>query len=321
MCEHVKNSPDHLPQSAWQSEEEILCSASVGQKTSQPGARNAICVTLATNVDLSTTQAGDANRFVAFTLTGLTGFQTDGQSLTIRKTDGETHVGDAAGTDLDSGDVQNRFCLTSSSTTAGCAANENNQVKFTEETGEAEFYLSKGASGGMTAGTDYAFCFQVTNPKEKSECRDVSIKVKDASTSTANAVTFPVDLDSGSACPGVTTDRAFTTATVRSSSNVTAMSTGVFVELSPNYKIAASAVVTIAGLNGFMAVSQATAGDEAEIDVNVVSFSSKCRFDDRPACKLQLSDWVGEHCRSRMASAIRPHSVAKPRGTVPACSL
>ena len=91
------------------------------------------------------------------------------------------------------------------------------------------------------------------------ECRDVSIKVKDSDTSASDAQTFAVDLASGSSCPGLTRDRAFTTATIRSSSNVTFFPAGVFVEFTPNYKISALAVVTISGLNGYMAKSQVCA--------------------------------------------------------------
>ncbi|MGB1594483.1 MAG: hypothetical protein ACPIOQ_17140, partial [Promethearchaeia archaeon] len=57
--------------------DQILCKHKVGQLVTAPGATNAICVTLASHVELATTTAGNADRFVAFTVTGLKGFGTD----------------------------------------------------------------------------------------------------------------------------------------------------------------------------------------------------------------------------------------------------
>ena len=72
------------------SKDEFLCSYKIGQLQSTPGASNPICVTLKSNKALSITASGAANRFVAFTITGLKGFATNGQGLKMVDTSGET---------------------------------------------------------------------------------------------------------------------------------------------------------------------------------------------------------------------------------------
>jgi len=301
-------------------EDRLLCKYNIGQLTAAPSARNSLCVTLATNKDLATTVSGDASRFVAFTITGLTGFQTDGQELTIRDiSTGELLVGDqtAGATNKENTDrfgnvniVHNMFCSTSDNGVSGCATNQNNLVTFTEATGEASFFLAM--SNSMTAGTDYEFCFQVTNPSTTAPCKtDISIKVKDSDMATSAAVPFAMTIDSGDACVGYTTDRMFTTANIRSHSNVTSMVAGIFLELSPNHVISAGTVVTVAGLNGYMGSSQSSTGTATDVDIEVVKngvrntavFGRLANWDGTSQLKLTVQTGQSVAARNHLANA------------------
>jgi len=220
-------------------ESDVLCKYKIGQVTSGPGARNAICVTLQTYKNLQSTTFGDTKRFVAFTLTGLTGFNTDGQDLPLVDTDGESYwKGSQSSTQL-----EDLWCKKST-----CAASDLNQVKFSETSGEAEFYLSPTKT--MSTGTDYKVCFQVTNSKTASKCKEVSIKVKDSSVSAAAAMVLPMTQASGNNCAGFTSEPTFT-ANIRTSSNATNMEAHLQLEFVPNYKVAANSIVTISGLDGY----------------------------------------------------------------------
>merc|ERR1719478_686679 len=182
------------------SKDEILCSYKIGQLEIAPGATNPICVTLKSSKDLSTTAQGAANRFVAFTITGLKGFATDGQDLKIRDTTGETAL---SSTDRSGSSVKafNKFCKTSgtdATSTSGCKANEENVLKYSETSGEAEFYLASKAT--FVKDTSYSFCFHLTNPSKATACKtDISIKVKDSDMTAAAAVSYPMKIASGDA--------------------------------------------------------------------------------------------------------------------------
>merc|ERR1719199_279023 len=281
----------------------------IGQLVATPGARNSLCVTLASRTDLTSTTNTGARRFVAFTITGLTGFKTDTQDLSMLHTDGQLVMGPtvaggferssvknytlvgsisglaaaasaaikaavdevaqydvlelagleyevssvssntvtlkspivtngaadkAAGTVIRRSPTQsatwNMFCETEPAT-SGCKTGENNMVKFDDTKGEASFFLG---TKTMVAGQDYKFCFHVTNPDKSMACRDVSIKYRDSGV--GSEVAFAMKKDSGIRCPGATDERMFTTATIRSSSNVTSFKTGIFLELVPNFK-------------------------------------------------------------------------------------
>merc|ERR1719199_2010348 len=98
----------------------------------------------------------------------------------------------------------------------------------------------------------------------------LAIKVKDDDMTAAAAVSYPMKIASGDACVGYTTERFFTTANIRTSTNVTGMEAGMFLELSPNYEIKAEKVVTISGLAGYMAKGKSTAATADDVDISVV---------------------------------------------------
>ena len=235
--------------------DQLLCSYKIGQTSSAPGARNSLCVTLAPRTTLSSTSSGAAQRFVSFTITGLTGFNTDAQSLSLL--DSSTAKAMVAAADLSgsANPVNNVFCKTAASTNTGCAAGESNVLSFAAATGEATFFLSNGLGVEMTKGSSYSFCFQVTNPTAASDCKNVSIAVKDSTS--ASPVTFAMTMAAGAACPGYTSAPTIT-GNIRSNSNVTGMPVGVFVEMTTNYKFDAASVITITGLGGYSATNNAS---------------------------------------------------------------
>jgi len=167
-------------------------------------------------------------------------------------------------------------------------------------------------SNTMTAGTDYEFCFQVTNPSTKAPCKtDISIKVKDSDMATAAAVPFPMTIDSGDACVGYTTDRMFTTANIRSHSNVTSMVVGMFLELSPNHAISSGTVVTVSGLNGYMGSGQSSTGSTADVDIEVVKngmrdtavFGTEASWDGTSQLTLTVQTGQSVAAKNHLANA------------------
>jgi len=78
------------------SKDTFLDMYNIGQVVAQQGKVNALCVTLKPNKDLTTIVSGGGSGFVAFTIKGLTGFQTDDQDLAIRTA--TTVAGVSAGT-------------------------------------------------------------------------------------------------------------------------------------------------------------------------------------------------------------------------------
>merc|ERR1719163_2540238 len=237
--------------------DQILCSYKIGQIVTTPGASNPICVTLKTNKDLSPSQSGP----VAFTISGLTGFSTDSDvypdavtSVLVRDaSSGETVASkgtDRLGRSLSK--LNDMFCKDSvtSTTTTGCKSGDANQMKFSETKGEIEFFLS--GSKTMSKGDSYAFCFHLVNPKTPAACKtDISIKAQDSDMLKSAAVSFPMKVASGDACVGFVLERMFTTANIRTSSNVTSMDAGLFLELTSNYEIKSGKVITISGLRGY----------------------------------------------------------------------
>merc|ERR1719478_1683719 len=233
--------------------DQVLCSYKIGQMVTTPGAVNPVCVTLKPRKALVTTESGP----VAFTVTGLKGMRTDEdvypdstQSVLIRDTGGEVPVNtaDRLGNTVA---AYNKFCKASvtSTTTTGCKTGDANAIKFSEVSGEAEFYLS--GTQTLAAGTSYKFCFQLINPSKASACKtDVSLKVTDSDMLQSSPVALPMKVATGDSCVGLTVDRAIT-ANIRSSTNVTGMEAGLFVEMSSNFEIKAGAVITIAGLDNY----------------------------------------------------------------------
>jgi hypothetical protein len=233
--------------------DQLLCSYKIGQTTSAPGARNSLCVTLASRTTLSTTSTGAASRFVSFTISGLSGFGTDTQSLPFLDSSSAEILVAPADRSGYANSVNNVFCKTSASTSTGCAAGESNVLSYTESAGEAVFFLSNGNGVKMAKGSSYSFCFQVTNPSKAADCKqNVSITVKDSSS--ANPVSFAMSKAAGAACPGQTSAPTIT-GSIRSSSNVTGMPVGVFFDMTTNYELKAASILTITGLGGYTAAN------------------------------------------------------------------
>ena len=239
-------------------ETQILDTYKIGQLEAAQGGLNALCVTLTANKALtSEASATGGNRFVAFTIRGLTGFATDSQTLNVVDTDGTTATPANA----------DKFFAKDES--AGAA---NNELKYDSDKGEVSFFLKSGKT--MAKDTDYSFCFQLTNPKMEMPCRDVTISAKDKDMATSEAITFKMTQDSGmlanyakgSRCAGYTAPRAFTTATLRLNSAVVGYEATAIVELVTNYKIDTQKVITISGLSGFKALSQGAATESSDVD-------------------------------------------------------
>lgn len=235
------------------SKDQLLCSYKIGQTTSAPGARNSLCVTLAPRTTLSTTSTGAASRFVSFTISGLSGFATDTQSLPFLDSSSAEILVAPADRSGNANSVNNVFCKTSASTSTGCAAGESNLLSYAASAGDAVFFLSNGNGVKMAKGSSYSFCFQVTNPSAAADCKqNVSITVKDSSS--ANPVSFAMSKAPGAACPGYTTEPTIK-GSIRSSSNVTGMPVGVFFDMTTNYELKAASILTISGLGGYTAAN------------------------------------------------------------------
>merc|ERR1719183_312878 len=357
----------------------------IGQLVATPGARNSLCVTLASRTDLTSTTNTGARRFVAFTITGLTGFKTDTQDLSMLHTDGQLVMGPTVAGGFERSSVQNytlvgsisgltatasaatkaavdevaqydvlelagleyevssvssntvtlkspivtngagannakpagtvirrsptqsatwnMFCETEPAT-SGCKTGENNMVKFDDTKGEASFFLG---TKTMVAGQDYKFCFHVTNPDKSMACRDVSIKYRDSGV--GSEVAFAMKKDSGIRCPGATDERMFTTATIRSSSNVTSFKTGIFLELVPNFKVGAAGIITVSGLKGFTAAQVSAQAADVAIDVvkngvrDTATFNSDAKWDGSDKLTLTLKSGVSMAARDGFSSS------------------
>jgi hypothetical protein len=195
------------------------------------------------------------------------------------------------------------FCETEPAT-SGCKTGENNMVKFDDTKGEASFFLG---TKTMVAGQDYKFCFHVTNPDKSMACRDVSIKYRDSGV--GSEVAFAMKKDSGIRCPGATDERMFTTATIRSSSNVTSYQTGIFLELVPNYKVGAAGIITVSGLKGFTAAQVSAQAADVAIDVvkngvrDTATFNSDAKWDGSDKLTLTLKSGVSMAARDVFSSS------------------
>lgn len=228
------------------------------------GARNGICVTLTPNKNLASLSDGGGVRFVAFTIRGLTGFATDTQELNLFKLDGTTALADLPATDF--------FCPTEA-----CTGTTDNKANFNAVTSELSFFLKVGNT--MLKDTEYAFCFQVSNPKNAMSCKSAVIAAKDIDTAAVDAVVFTMTQDTGmlstfppgSKCAGYTAPRSFSTATLRVDSSVSGFESTCIIELVTNYKISAQKTITFTGLTGFRALGQGTAGEAADVDFLTVT--------------------------------------------------
>ncbi|KAJ1489095.1 hypothetical protein T484DRAFT_1781159, partial [Baffinella frigidus] len=239
------------------SKDTLLDTYNIGQQNKL----NAICVTLRTNKDLQSIPSGGGSRFVAFTIKGLDGFQTDSQDLAIRTA--TTLSGVSAGTTaVTSGtaDIGDFFCPT-----AECASGQENKLAFDEVKGEASFFLK--SSKTMKQDSNYSFCFQMTNPKRVMACKTATISAKDPATSTAAAIEFTMTQDTSTKCAGFTTVRSFSRATFRVDSNVTGHESTAFVELIANYKVSTQTAITISGLSGFTAKGQGAISEVVAVDL------------------------------------------------------
>ena len=260
--------------------DQVLYKFDIGQKVPAPSARNAICVTLASakNVEPDVGQQS-----TSFTISGLTGFDTDSQGLSMLKTsDGKTALaaGDAA------------YNMFRSDKSADSSASFN-RVKFKEE-GTATLFLAS----TMMAKTYYAFCFHLTNPDSERKCSDNGIKIETRQDGKSSTVTMTQDKSTritdypvGSACAGYTSKRAFTLARIRSHTNVTGIEAYLIVELITNYELPALGFITISGLSGYRGVS-GSSGSDVSVSRNgalVPSFFKTSKLQDGKFV-LQLSE-------------------------------